>query len=132
MAYVLGNSCDYYTIPKFLLVLLIIYAISFSFFPESPTVLVKQNRIAVNIFKEKVRKKANHMQRAVMSSFLFHGITWHEIVSCFSCHLMDILFAYFCELLVSGAPFFVPEIRINVNYWENFIRNTKLSSILVE
>ena len=50
MAYILGNSCDYYTIPKFLLVLLVIYAISFSFFPESPTVLVKQNRIAVNIF----------------------------------------------------------------------------------
>lgn len=81
MAYILGNSCDYYTIPKFLLVLLVIYATSFSFFPESPTVLVKQNRIAVNIFiysvllgmqtKRNGRKKTHRMQRAQTNSILF-------------------------------------------------------------
>ncbi|XP_055301605.1 facilitated trehalose transporter Tret1-like [Sitodiplosis mosellana] len=46
LAFILGNSFDYYTTPTFLLILLFIFAISFAFFPESPTVLVRQNRIA--------------------------------------------------------------------------------------
>lgn len=49
LAFIVGNTCDYYTIPKLMIILLIAFGISFSFFPESPTVLVKQNRIIVSI-----------------------------------------------------------------------------------
>ncbi|XP_055302945.1 facilitated trehalose transporter Tret1-like [Sitodiplosis mosellana] len=46
LAFVLGNFCDFYTTPIVIIILTIIFAISFFFFPESPIFLFKQNRIS--------------------------------------------------------------------------------------
>ncbi|KAG4071144.1 hypothetical protein HA402_003276 [Bradysia odoriphaga] len=45
LSFILGEFCDYNTTPKVTIVLIIIYAILFSIFPESPSALMKQNKI---------------------------------------------------------------------------------------
>lgn len=47
IAFLTGNYCDYYTIPKVALVLSALFSTIFPFFPESPSFLFKQNRISV-------------------------------------------------------------------------------------
>lgn len=49
LAFVVGNYCDYYTTPMLSIALITVFAILFYFFPESPTFLVKQNRISVSL-----------------------------------------------------------------------------------
>ncbi|XP_055302942.1 facilitated trehalose transporter Tret1-like [Sitodiplosis mosellana] len=46
LAFVLGNFCNFYTTPKVIIALTIVFEISFCFFPESPKFLLKQNRIS--------------------------------------------------------------------------------------
>lgn len=47
LALVLGWVSHYNTIPIFLIVSVTLFTILFAFFPESPTILVKQNQIMV-------------------------------------------------------------------------------------
>lgn len=49
LAFVLGDYCDFYTTPKFVIVLTCVFTILFYFFPESPSFLMKQCRDAVNV-----------------------------------------------------------------------------------
>lgn len=58
LAFVLGAYCDYGTTPKVVIGLTIVFAVSFYFLPETPTVLIKQNKITVRnheIFRRKLR-----------------------------------------------------------------------------
>lgn len=48
VAYTLGNYCDYYTTPKFVIAAAILFAFLLVLFPESPTILMKQNKVKVN------------------------------------------------------------------------------------
>lgn len=49
LSFIMGEFCDYYFIPKFAIVLLVVYAVSFTFFHESPIFLMRQNNITVNM-----------------------------------------------------------------------------------
>lgn len=58
LEFILGNYCDYETTPKLAILLIILFAFAFYFFPESPNVLWKQNRAWVSkIFRKKKHKK---------------------------------------------------------------------------
>lgn len=48
LAFVLGNYCDYTMTPKVVIALTVLFVILFSFFPESPSFLMKQNQISVS------------------------------------------------------------------------------------
>lgn len=48
LAYIIGNYFDFYAIPKFGILITAIFAILLVFFPESPLILVKQNKMAVS------------------------------------------------------------------------------------
>lgn len=50
LAYILGEYSHYYTTPIITIALVTVFAFSLCFFPESPTFLVKQNRISVSSF----------------------------------------------------------------------------------
>lgn len=52
MAFILGNYCDFYMIPKFIIALTILFGVLLLFFAESPIFLVKQNRIDVRTEKD--------------------------------------------------------------------------------
>lgn len=45
LAFVFGNYCSYKTPPIFMIVLTFLFVVLFFFFPESPTFLLKQNKI---------------------------------------------------------------------------------------
>lgn len=47
-SYLLGNFCNYYIAPICVICLSMIYAMSFAFFPETPTYLMKQNKVIVS------------------------------------------------------------------------------------
>lgn len=47
MGYALGTYCDYNVTPIVAIVLTILFAVLFLFFPETPLFLVKQNKILV-------------------------------------------------------------------------------------
>lgn len=47
IAFTLGNFCDFYAIPKFVIALNILFVILIYFFPETPIFLIKQNKISV-------------------------------------------------------------------------------------
>lgn len=46
---VIAFYCDFYVTPIAVIVLIIIFVVSFSFFPESPTYLIKRNKISVSM-----------------------------------------------------------------------------------
>lgn len=46
LAFVFGNYCSYSTPPIFMIILSLIFVVSFYFFPETPTFLFKQNKIS--------------------------------------------------------------------------------------
>lgn len=46
LAFVFGNYCSYSTPPIFMIILTLIFVVLFFFFPESPTFLLKQNKIS--------------------------------------------------------------------------------------
>lgn len=48
LVFILGNYCDYETTPKVVIVLALVFMVTFYFFPESPSVLMKQNRVSVS------------------------------------------------------------------------------------
>lgn len=48
IALIFGNYCDFYATPKFAITLSALFMILFSFFPESPVFLIKQNRVSVS------------------------------------------------------------------------------------
>lgn len=48
LAFTLGTYCDFYVTPVVAIVLIIVFAVSFSFFPESPSYLMKRNREEVS------------------------------------------------------------------------------------
>lgn len=48
IALILGNYCDFFVPPKVVITLCLLFVILFSFFPESPLFLLKQNRISVS------------------------------------------------------------------------------------
>lgn len=48
IVFTMGNYCDYYSIPKFVICITILFAVLFPFFPETPIFLVKQNKISVS------------------------------------------------------------------------------------
>lgn len=43
-----GNYSDFFMAPKFVIIVAILFVISFSYFPETPSFLIKQNKIAVS------------------------------------------------------------------------------------
>lgn len=45
----MGAHCDFYTTPLITMALTILFVVLFSFFPESPKFLIKQNRLSVSI-----------------------------------------------------------------------------------
>lgn len=47
LAYIIGNFCDFYTIPKFAIALTTIFATALYFLPESSLFLLKQQKINV-------------------------------------------------------------------------------------
>lgn len=47
ISYLLGNFCNYYIAPIFVICLSLIYAMSFALFPETPTYLMKQSKAIV-------------------------------------------------------------------------------------
>lgn len=49
LGFVFGNYFDFHAIPIFSIVLTIISAIALFFFPESPSFLMKQNRVSVRV-----------------------------------------------------------------------------------
>lgn len=51
-SFVLGNYCDYYTIPKVVIAITVLYAVLVMIFPETPLVLVKNDRIIVSKIRE--------------------------------------------------------------------------------
>lgn len=51
LAFLLGNFFDYFMTPKVMIALLFTFVSAFMFFPESPIVLVKQNKIKVKIIE---------------------------------------------------------------------------------
>lgn len=53
LAFVLGAYCEYGTTPKVVIGLTIFFAVSFYFLPETPTVLIKQNKLSVRNHNEK-------------------------------------------------------------------------------
>lgn len=48
-AFVFGNYCSYEFTPKFVCVITILFVCGFYFFPETPSFLLKQNKIMVNV-----------------------------------------------------------------------------------
>lgn len=48
LAYIIGNYFDFYATPQFTIVLTTLFGILLCFFPESPLILVKQEKIAVS------------------------------------------------------------------------------------
>ncbi|XP_055302940.1 uncharacterized protein LOC129568722 [Sitodiplosis mosellana] len=46
VSYIIGNFYDFYVTPKVMIVLTVIFGVLLCFFPESPTFLLKQNRIS--------------------------------------------------------------------------------------
>lgn len=53
LAFVLGNYCDFFIMPKIAIVLAALCGITLPFFPDTPTFLVKQNKIDVSVAKRK-------------------------------------------------------------------------------
>lgn len=51
LAFVLGNYCDYFTTPKVVIAMMILFIALFFFFPESPSFLMKQNKVPVSVAK---------------------------------------------------------------------------------
>lgn len=62
LAFLLGNYFDYFMTPKVMIGFLIVFVSLFIFFPESPMVLVKQNKIMVS--------DANHSFQIRSNSFV--------------------------------------------------------------
>lgn len=56
LSFVFGAFFDFYMTPKFVIALTILFGITFSFFPESPQTLVKQNRISVSAYQNIFRR----------------------------------------------------------------------------
>lgn len=48
IVFTMGHFCDYYAVPKFVVMLTVLFAILLPFFPETAVYLVKQNQIAVS------------------------------------------------------------------------------------
>lgn len=42
-----GGYCDYFTTPKFSIILAALFGVLFTYFPDSPIALAKQNRLKV-------------------------------------------------------------------------------------
>lgn len=61
LAFILGHFCNYYTTPKVVIALTVLFAIGFFFFPESPIFLLKQNKNDVSNAKKKMFKKYAHV-----------------------------------------------------------------------
>lgn len=51
IAFTLGNFCNFYTTPIFVIGLTIVYALCIAFLPETPSFLMKQNKIEVNLLQ---------------------------------------------------------------------------------
>lgn len=49
LVFVAAGYCEYFTIPKFAIMLAALYGVLFVTFPETPLVLMKQNKIEVNV-----------------------------------------------------------------------------------
>lgn len=62
LSFILGAYCDFYVTPIVAIVLIIVFVISFSFFPESPTFLIKRNRISVSVQNELLRMANSSLQ----------------------------------------------------------------------
>lgn len=58
LAFILGNYCNFFVIPKVGAVLAGLCGILLPFFPESPIFLIRQNKIAVSFYK--LMKKKIH------------------------------------------------------------------------
>lgn len=48
--FIMGTFCDYFTTPKFVIALTVVFVALFIRFPESPLFLVKQNKMEVKSF----------------------------------------------------------------------------------
>lgn len=69
IAFAFGAYLDYKTTPIFGIVLAVLFAILFSFFPETPQFLVKRNRISVCVCMLKTAK--NHLNLTGIHSITF-------------------------------------------------------------
>lgn len=92
LGFVIGNYCNYYTTPKVVILLDIVFLCAFHYFPESPSFLMKQRRLSVSKqlrFKNKIKsinKKLNFKQQAENSIRFYQRIrqrkTDRELLEC--------------------------------------------------
>lgn len=63
IAFIMGKYCNFYTTPLVTVALTILFVAMFSMFPESPTFLIKQNRLTVSISSARIHsfKLSNQM-----------------------------------------------------------------------
>lgn len=54
LTFIMGTYCDYFTTPKFVIALTVLFFALFISFPESPLFLMKQNKVEVNGFGEEL------------------------------------------------------------------------------
>lgn len=67
LAYVLGNYSNYIVTPIFAIISMALFAIVFSFLPETPIFLVKKNRISVNVLNPLMDSiEFIHIERCLM------------------------------------------------------------------
>lgn len=59
IAFILGHFCDFHTTPMIVIVLIAVCTILLYFFPETPTFLVKQNKISVSTYGLIINKNLN-------------------------------------------------------------------------
>lgn len=76
-SYIIGTYYDFYVAPKVMIVLTVIFGVLLLFFPESPTFLVKQNKLdvrysaSVNPFVHQMLKIAfNHSSKIFSITFV--------------------------------------------------------------